>query len=65
MKLSLIPAVASVVSLVAAAAQVGPGASTALTVGPKEFLEACHSDMAKARAGMERFKAAQGGKSVV
>jgi thimet oligopeptidase len=59
-KLSFIPAAASVVSLMAAAAPMTPGASTALTVSPREFLQACHSDMAKARAGMERFKAAQG-----
>jgi thimet oligopeptidase len=60
-KISLFPAAASVVSMMAAAAPMAPGASTALTVGPNEFLEACRSDMAKARAGMERFKAAQGG----
>jgi thimet oligopeptidase len=32
------------------------GASTGLTVTPKEFLEACRSDMAKARVGMDRLK---------
>jgi thimet oligopeptidase len=32
------------------------GASAALTVSPKEFLEACRADMAKAKIGMERLK---------
>jgi thimet oligopeptidase len=60
MKFSLLPLAACVICVGAAAAPQPPGASTALTVSPQQFLEACHADMAKARAGMERFKAAQG-----
>jgi thimet oligopeptidase len=61
MKFSQLPlAAACAICVSAAAAPQPPGASTALTVSPKEFLEACHADMAKARAGMERFKAVQG-----
>jgi thimet oligopeptidase len=61
MKFSLLPlAAACALCMSATAAPQPPGASTALTVSPKEFLEACHADMAQARAGMERFKAAQG-----
>jgi thimet oligopeptidase len=60
MKFSSLPLAAACAICVSAAASQPPGASTALTVSPKEFLEACHADMAKARAGMDRFKAAQG-----
>jgi thimet oligopeptidase len=56
-KFTLLPfAAACAISAVAAAAPQPPGASTALTVGPKEFMEACHADLARARAGMERLK---------
>ncbi len=62
MKFLLLPAAAAF-SLAAAAAPVPPGASAALTVSPKDFLEACHADMAKASAGMDRFKATQGARA--
>jgi thimet oligopeptidase len=60
MKFSLLPLAACAICMGATAAPQPPGASAALTVSPKEFLEACHADMAKARSGMERFKTAQG-----
>jgi thimet oligopeptidase len=60
MFLKLLLLSAAVLSLAASAAPMPLGASAALTVTPKEFLEACHADMDKARAGMDRFKASQG-----
>lgn len=57
MKFSLLPlAAACAISAGATAAPQAPGASTALTVDPREFQDACHADMARARAGMEKLK---------
>jgi thimet oligopeptidase len=57
LKFSLLPlAAACAISASAAAAPQPVGAATGLTVTPKEFLEACRADLAKARAGMDRLK---------
>jgi thimet oligopeptidase len=57
LKFSLLPlAAACAISASAAAAPQPVGASTGLTVTPKEFLDACRADLAKARAGMDRLK---------
>jgi len=61
MKFSLLPLAAACAICTSAAAAPQPvGASTALTVPPKEFLDACHADMASSRAGMDRLKALKG-----
>jgi thimet oligopeptidase len=49
-------AAACAISAAATAAPPPPGASTSLTVTPAQFMEACHADLAKARAGMDRLK---------
>lgn len=57
MKLHLAPAAfACAISAAAIAAPQPVGVSAALTVSPKEFLDACRSDMATAKVGMDRLK---------
>lgn len=57
MKFSLLPlAAACAISASAAAAPQPVGASTGLTVTPKEFLDTCRADLSRARGGMDRLK---------
>ena len=41
------------------------GASSLLTVAPQAFLETCRSDIAKAKAAADRFKAVDGSRDAL